>query len=47
MDGHLWRSLGAKQIPATWPQNLLAGATTVSTSEAEFASRFSQLTIVK
>jgi regulation of enolase protein 1 (concanavalin A-like superfamily) len=47
LDGIRWRSLGAKQIPVSWPQTLSAGVATISTSEAEFAPRFSQLRMTK
>ena len=46
-DGDRWHTLGAKQIPGDWPQTLSAGIAAISTSEAEFAPRFSQLTITK
>jgi regulation of enolase protein 1 (concanavalin A-like superfamily) len=46
-NGDQWKSLAAKNIPNDWPQMLSAGVAAISTSEAEFAPRFSQLKITK
>jgi hypothetical protein len=45
LDGVAWRTIGTKRIPSSWPQTLSAGVAVISTSEAEFSPRFSELGI--
>lgn len=45
-DGVTWDELPPKELPSTWPLELQAGLTAISTSTEEFNPRFSELQLL-
>lgn len=46
-DGVQWDELAAKELPASWPQELEVGVAAISTSAEEFVPRFSRFELLR